>query len=197
MRSTHLLLCVGALALSSCGVGKLFRPSPEQQLSRLVARHPELQRTDTVMVHDTITVPTLQVETRFVFTPNVVRERADSLQLDSLLQKLETSLDTAKRRATTREVFRYIRAERPRFPDTLCFDTLGLRGKVWRTGSAYRISLMRKEIRQPHTAKAVVATLHPCDCATTIWYDPRTWPWLWVLAGFVAGNLLCFTLARR
>ena len=188
------LLC---LTLGSCAVSRLLRPTPEQQLSRLVARHPELSHRDTVTIRDTVTVPAVRVETKFVYRPDPARERADSLNLDSLLQKLETSLDTAKRRAATREVFRYIRVARPAFPDTLCFDTLGLRGKVWRAGSQYRISLLRREIRQPHEAKAIVTTLKPCTCKTVIWYDPRTWPWLWVLAGFGAGCLLCFRLNRR
>ncbi|MDO7877375.1 hypothetical protein Q5H93_21720 [Hymenobacter sp. ASUV-10] len=191
-----LTLAIASLALSSCKLGKLFEPSPERQLGRLLTAHPELAAADTVTIHDTITVPQVHVETKFVYRANPAREHTDSLRLDSLLQKLETHLDTASRRATVREVFQYVRTERPRFPDTLCFDTLGLRGKVWRTGSAYQISLTRKEIRQPHAARAVVARLKPCDCAPLVWYDPRTWPYGWLLCGILIGLIARFRQSR-
>lgn len=194
----YFLALAASALLGSCGVTRLFEPSPARQLAKLVAAHPELQTRDTVTVHDTITVPQLRVETRFVYRANVVRERADSLKLDSLLQKLESSLDTAKRRATTKEVFRYLRAERPRFPDTLCFDTLGLRGKVWHSGNAYRISLVRQQIRQGHAAKAVVARLKPCDCDTpATWYLPYTWPrWAIFWPAFLLGSLCTLFVTR-
>jgi hypothetical protein len=193
-----LLFIAGAsLALSSCKLGKIFEPSPERQLGKLLTAHPELAQPDTVTIHDTITVPQVHVETKFVYRTNPVKEQRDSLRLDSLLQKLETHLDTASRRATVREVFHYVRTERPRFPDTLCFDTLGLRGKVWRNGSNYRISLTRQEIRQPHAARAVVTRLKPCDCAALVWYDPRTWPYGWLLVGILLGLTIRFHYTRR
>ena len=191
-----ILIAGASLALSSCKLGKLFEPSPERQLGKLLTAHPELAQRDTVTIHDTITVPQVHVETKFVYRANPAREHTDSLRLDSLLQKLETHLDTASRRATVREVFHYVRTERPRFPDTLCFDTLGLQGKVWRTGSSYHISLTRQEIRQPHAARAVVARLKPCDCALLVWYDPRTWPYGWLLCGILIGLIARFRQSR-
>jgi hypothetical protein len=176
-------------ALTSCSV---FRKTPEQQLAQLVADNPRLATTDTVTVtiHDTVTVAKEEGQTRYVAMPNVARERRDSLQLDSLLGRLSVSLDSAQHKAAKASIHRLIR-QRPIFPDTLCFDTLGVHGRIWQQGNVYNIRLTRDEIRTPHTAqgKAAYQRLTPCDCKTVTWYDPGTWPWLWVLAGFVGGGL--------
>ena len=195
------LLLACCAALGGCGIRRLLAPPPERQLGRLLTAHPELLTRDTVLVHDTITVPRLRVETRFVYRSDPARAVADSLRLtaglDSLLRRLQASLDTASHRAAVRGVYKFVQQARPRFPDTLCFDTLGLRGKVWRSGTADRLSLTRATIRQARTVPVLTTTLRPCDCPTAlIWYDPRTWPWLWLLLGFVAGLLLCFSLRR-
>lgn len=193
MRSTALLFL---LLLAGCSV---FRKTPEQKLAEFVAAHPELATTDTVTVtvHDTVTVPKIEVQTRYVAAPNVVRERRDSLQLDSLLNKLSASLDTAQRKAAQTSIHRLLR-QRPIFPDTLCFDTLGVHGRIWQQGNVYSIRLTRDEIKTPHTAQAKAAyqRLTPCGCNPILWYDPRTWPWLWLLAGFMGGIALSLILRR-
>jgi hypothetical protein len=189
------LLCL-LLALTSCSV---FRPTPEQKLAGLVAENPQLATTDTVTVtiHDTVTVTKIEVQTRYIAAPNVVRERRDSLQLDSLLSRVSASLDTAQRKAAQSSIHRLVR-QRPIFPDTLCFDTLGVHGRIWQRGNVYTIRLTRDEIKTPHTARARAAfqRLTACTCKSVTWYDPRTWPWLWLLAGFAGGILLSLYLRR-
>jgi hypothetical protein len=171
----------------------VFRPTPEQQLGTLLTAHPELTVADTITVRDTVVVAKVEVRTRYVAVPNVQRERRDSLQLDSLLNHLSAELDTAQRKAAQSVVHRLLR-QRPHFPDTLCFDTLGVHGRIWQQGNVYQIRLTRDAIKAPVAAKAVVARLKPCTTVT--WYDPRTWPWLWVLAGFAGGILLSLLLRR-
>lgn len=196
MRTT-LFLAAALLAASACNpLRHILAPTPEQQLERFAAKHPGLARIDTVTVRDTVVVAKVEVRTRFVAVHDTVREQRDSLRLDSLLSRLSTSLDSAQHKAAKASIHQLLR-QRPIFPDTLCFDTLGVHGRIWQRGNIYSIRLTRDEIRTPHEAKAAFQRLVPCACKPTIWYDPRTWPWLWVLAGFVAGNLLCFTLARR
>lgn len=197
---TVFLFCALLLGLSACNpLRHLFAPNPERELGRLLTAHPELNTRDTVSVtvHDTVTVAKIDVQTRYVAVPNVVREQRDSLQLDSLINKLSASLDTAQRKAAQTSIRRLIRA-RPIFPDTLCFDTLGVHGRIWQWGNVYNIRLTRDEIKTPHTAtgKSVLQRLKPCSCKSVIWYDPRTWPYLWLLAGFVAGLFLCFSIRR-
>ncbi len=207
MRQPASLLFALLLLLAACQpLRGLLAPPPARQLGRQLGRlltaHPELLTRDTVLVHDTITVPVLRVETRFVGRTDPVRASTDSLRfaaaLDSLLHRLQTSLDTAGRRAAVRGVQAVVGRARPRFPDTLCFDTLGLRGQVWRTGAAYRLRLTRAETRLAHAVPVLATTLHPCDCPTApLWHDPRTWPWAWLLAGFAGGVFTCLLLRRR
>ena len=193
----HLLFfCLILLAVVACNPTRhLFAPSPEKALAKLTAKHPELLRPDTITIHDTVTVAKIEVQTRYVPVPNVVRERRDSLQLDSLLNQLSASLDTAQRKAAQANIHRLIR-QRPVFPDTLCFDTLGVHGRIWQQGKTYFIRLTRDEIKTPHQARQAIQRLTPCQCESVIWYDPRTWPWLWLLAGFLAGIALCLILRR-
>lgn len=191
MKATLLLAAV-SLCLASCSVS---RPTPEQQLGKLLTAHPELAAPDTITVHDTVVVAKLEVQTHYVAVPNVVRERRDSLQLDSLLAHLSAEIDTAQRKAAQSSIHRLVR-QRPHFPDTLYFDTLGVHGRIWQQGNVYQIRLTRDAIKAPIAAKAVVARLKPCNCPVITWYDPRTWPWLWVLAGFAGGILLSLLLRR-
>jgi hypothetical protein len=191
-----LLFCAALLSLTACNpLRHVFAPSPAQALEKFAAQHPELTRVDTVTVRDTVVVAKVEVHTRFVALPNPVREQRDSLQLDSLLNKVSASLDTAQRKAAQFSLHRLIRA-RPIFPDTLCFDTLGVHGRIWQRGNVYSIRLTRDAIRTPHEAKAAFQRLTPCTCKSPIWYDPRTWPYLWLLAGFAAGIVLCLRLRR-
>ncbi len=191
-----LLFCLALLCLTACNpLRHLFTPTPEQALERFVSAHPELAKTDTLTIHDTVTVTKIEVRTRYVAAPNPVREQRDSVRLDSLLTRLGASLDTAQRKAAQSSIHRLIR-QRPIFPDTLCFDTLGVHGRVWQRGNVYNIRLTRDAIRTPHEAKAAFQRLVPCDCHSPIWYDPRTWPYLWLLAGFLGGIALCLILRR-
>ncbi|MBO2009174.1 hypothetical protein [Hymenobacter negativus] len=196
MRNLRIALFLAG-ALSGCSV---FRSTPEQKLAQLVADNPHLVTTDTVTVtvHDTVTVAKVEFQTKYVAVPNVVREQRDSLQLDSLLNKLSASLDTAQHKAAKSNIHRLLR-QRPIFPDTLCFDTLGVHGRIWQQGNVYNIRLTRDEIKTPHTAQAKAAyqRLTPCDCKPVIWYDPSTWPYLWLLAGFMGGIALCLILRRK
>ncbi len=191
MRRALILACC-SLALANCST---VRPTPERQLDALLTAHPTLTVRDTITVHDTVTIQAVKVETRYVAVPNVVRERRDSLQLDSLLAHLSAELDTAQRKAAQSSIHRLVR-QRPYFPDTLCFDTLGVHGRIWQRGNVYTIKLTRDAITRPVTATTVVTRLKAGNCPAAIWYDPRTWPWAWVLAGFVGGILLCFSLRR-
>ncbi|AWM31356.1 hypothetical protein [Hymenobacter nivis] len=193
-----LFLCLLLLAAACNPLRSVLRPSPERQLSRLLTAHPELVKHDTVSVHDTVTVARVQVQTRYVAIPDRPRERGDSLQLDALLSRLGSALDTAQRKATQATIYRLVR-QRPYFPDTLRFDTLGVHGRIWQRGRVYSIRLTRDEIRTPHEARAVVSRLGPGDGnRPAAWYRPGTWPrWVYLLAGFLIGLLLCFRLARR
>lgn len=193
----YFLLAAALLTVSACNpLRHVFAPSPEQELERFAAKHPELARVDTVTVRDTIVVAKVEVHTRFVAVHDTVREQRDSLQLDTLINQLSASLDTAQRKAAQASIHRLIRT-RPIFPDTLCFDTLGVHGRIWQQGNVYNIRLTRDAIRTPHEAKAAFQRLVPCDCKPLIWYDPRTWPYLWLLAGFMGGIALCLILRRK
>lgn len=190
-----LLFCAILLSLSACSpLRHVFAPNPAHELGLLLTQHPELNTHDTVRVHDTVTVARVQVQTRYVAVHDTVREQRDSLHLDALLLQLSTSLDAAQRKAAQTSIHRLIR-QRPIFPDTLRFDTLGVHGRIWQRGNVYSIRLTRDEIHTPHTATVAFQRL-VASRNSLIWYDPRTWPWLWLLLGFGAGLFLCFSIRR-
>ncbi|GAA4349840.1 hypothetical protein GCM10023185_06890 [Hymenobacter saemangeumensis] len=185
------------LLFLACAGCSLLRPNPERQLGRLLTKFPELNTRDTVTVHDTVTVEQVKVETRYVAMPNPVRERRDSLHLDSLLAKLSASLDSAQRKAAQGSIHRLVR-QRPYFPDTLCFDTLGVHGRIWQRGNVYHIKLTRDAITTPVAAKTVVTRIKPCNCNPVFgWRQPATWPrWVYLVLGAVARSLLTVSLIR-
>lgn len=190
----RILLCAGVL-LASCSV--LQPETPQQKLVSLVEKHPELAVADTV--HDTVTVEIPRIEFRKVFVPVVdtVQQRADRALLDSLLNRVELSLDSVQRAAARQQIQQWA-AQRPVLNDTLCFDTLGVQGRVWRDGSTYQLWLERKHLTASAPVEVVVEKLMPCPPAPSyLWYDPRGWPyWLLLTAGFITGVVVSFGLFR-
>ena len=59
--------------------------SPEQRLSRLVTRHPELIKMDTIRITDTIFIPAVQKDTAFAdtFTQVLITVPADTIRRDT------------------------------------------------------------------------------------------------------------------
>ena len=57
-----LLPYIIAIGLLSC--------SPQKRLNRLVKKNPELIQNDTVIVHDTVIIPTIQIDTTTIFIPH-------------------------------------------------------------------------------------------------------------------------------
>ncbi len=194
MRILLLLLAALLITCSSC---RLLRPTPAEKLADLVAAHPELARTDTI--HDTVRVYVPQVEIRRVFVPvpDTVREQLERHTLDSLLSQLDVSLDSVQHVAARSRVLQWM-LRRPVLHDTLCFDTLGVMGRVWRVGHTYQLWIVRKALTQDVPTQHVVTRLLPCPPAPVYaWYDPKGWAW-WLLlgAGFLGGVAVCYGLFR-
>lgn len=182
-----LLLASCALLLGSCAT---LRPTPEQKLATLVERYPELATADTVRDTVTVEIPRIEFRQVFVPVPDTARLQADRASIDSLLARVEATLDSAQYVATRDGIYQWAQ-ERPVLYDTLCFDTLGVQGRVWRDGQAYRLWVQRKQITASKPVQIVVDKLTPCPPAPFYpFYDPRGWLWYWVaLAGFAAGGV--------
>ncbi|MCB2379803.1 hypothetical protein LGH70_19560 [Hymenobacter sp. BT635] len=182
-----------SLALSSCAV--LQQPTPQEKLATLVEQHPELTATETIRVEVPVVVPQVEFRTQYVPVRDTLREQRESLRLDSLLRHVEASLDSAQRAAARHQVIKYVQS-RPVLNDTLCFDTLGVKGWVWREADTYQVWVVRKAIEATSKTDVVATKLVPCpDAPEYLWYDPRGWPWWWsFLAGLVAGVGFCLVI---
>ncbi|TGE23549.1 hypothetical protein [Hymenobacter metallicola] len=191
MRSTLLLACV--VGLASCVAG--HQPTPQQKLATLVEQHPELTAKETIRVEVPVVVPQVEFQIKYVPVRDTLREQREGLGLDSLLRHMDASLDSVQRAAARSQVAAYVRS-RPVLNDTLCFDTLGVKGWVWRTGTTYQIWVVRKSIEATGKTDVVATKLVPCPSAPEyLWYDPRGWPW-WMsfLAGLVVGVGFCLVI---
>ena len=200
-----LLLCLA----TACSVSRLLpRPAEEptraqrreaHRIAAFVADHPEMLKKDTVKVTVPFFVPQVQFKTRIVAVHDTVYLRAESNHLDTLLTQLAGSLDSAQRLATNAQVHRLL-DNRPVLRDTLCFDTLGVAGKIWLTGRTYQILITRAAVRDTTPARVAVQTLQVCPPAPVVrhaWYDPAGWAWpwwAWLLLGLVGGLVLAFRL---
>ena len=130
----------------------------------------------------------------------VQQERA---QLDSLVERLQTSLDSAQA-AAVKARLQQLLLSRPVLRDTLCFDTLGIRGKIWLNGRNYKLAIIRDAIQDTARTEVVTGRLAPCPSLPPFsLFRPGTWGfawWVWLLAGTVLGLLLgcslCIKLQR-
>ncbi|OON67818.1 hypothetical protein [Hymenobacter sp. CRA2] len=198
MKPTHTLILLAVLT----GCRLLERPTPQQQVAELLAEHPELTVPETVRVQVPVVLPA--AEARVVYRPSPAdsaRHVLDVRRLDSLLRQAEVSLDSVQRRAATRRVREWVHS-RPVPLDTLCFDTLGVRGRVWYQSGGYQLQLVRKALRTTAPAQVVRQQLRPCPPAPHYaWYQPAGWPWWWVFVAGAAAGVVCsyalFNLSLR
>lgn len=109
-----------ALSLASC--------SPERRLARLIDKHPELIKSDTVYV--TVTVPADTV----IITDHVTVE-ADSAGVSSVVGNLLNAIagmDAPAARTVAERIIRDNVRTIVKFPsDTITYDTERVKGKVW------------------------------------------------------------------
>ncbi len=191
-----------ALASTACSPLARLRATPEQRLSTLLTQHPQLRQPDTIRVQVPYEVPRIEFRTQYVPVHDTVWQQRESSQLDTLINKLQGSLDSVQKVAARANLHRLL-DNRPVLRDTLCFDTLGVKGLVWREGRTYQIHITRAAIRDTASGSAAVSKLAPCPsqpAPSFAWYDPRgwLWPWYaWLLIGFALGILLCLWLLRR
>lgn len=97
-----LLLYIIAIALLSC--------SPQKRLNRLVKKNPELIQKDTVIVHDTVIIPTVQIDTTTIFIPHKTVEVINNEKV-----RLQYRYDTI-----TREIYHEVECK----GDTIIRDIL-------------------------------------------------------------------------
>ncbi|GGF22285.1 hypothetical protein GCM10011383_37400 [Hymenobacter cavernae] len=195
----HLLACALLLGATSCAV--LQRPTPEQKVAKFLTEHPNILSKETIRVEVPVRIPQIEFRTQYIPVRNVIREQRDSVQLDSLLHQVEISLDSVQRAAARHKVLQWVES-RPTLQDTLCFDTLGVSGRVWRTGNAYQLWVVRKDIETKASTAVVATKLKPCPrLLVYAWYEVEGWPWwLLLLCGAIVGaglTYFIFSLAIR
>jgi len=173
MRIFFALLLGSLLALASC---TLLKPTTaEQKIANFIQRHPEVAYRDTI--RDTVRVEIPRIEIRKIFVADTAQQRRDRVLLDSLLNNVETALDSVQRAAARQRIQQWA-AKRPVLNDTLCIDTLGVMGRIWRDGNTYQVWLERKGFTASAPVQTVVDQLKPCPPAPHFpWYDPRGFVW--------------------
>lgn len=207
-----ILMALASLLSSSCSPLSQL-PRNERQAARqaekvadFIAAHPELMKKDTVQVYTAFRVPEIHIRKAFYPVHDTIWLKQESTYLDSLLNNLATSLDSAQAAAAKAKVHQLLDG-RPVLRDTLCFDTLGVAGKVWLTGRTYQLIITRAAISGQATGQHVCQVLKPCPpaapapaAAALPWYNPEQWalPWyLWFLLGSAFGCWLgCFVCVK-
>jgi hypothetical protein len=207
MRNFKFALLAGlALLSSSCSLTGALRhkETPAEKVGKLLAEHPELiAKPETVTVKVYYKVPEVHFTRELVPIHDTVWVQREANQLDTLMLQLQQRLDTAQQTAI-RAKLHHLLSSRPVLHDTLRFDTCGVAGKVWRTGSTYRLYLVRRAIQDTARGRALVPRLQVLPPGSLPFYNPAGWalPWyVWLLIGLVLGGLagfrICLLLTRR
>lgn len=170
--------------------------APDQQLTELVTKHPELigSVTRVVVEHDTIRLPgkTVQVQ-----VPVVSTEKTDNALIDSLLSAASGQLKHADSVAFAARM-KLVLSQRPKLSrDTSTFTFEGLTVKTWTDSKGVvRVKVIRAE-QKVAFEKTVKETgpLQPAPPSLTFWekvvFVLRSWFWL-ILILIVLGCLWVF-----
>jgi hypothetical protein len=169
------------------------KPTAEQELSTVLAAHPELLKPDTISVAVPVRVPEVRFEKELVQVHDTVYVQQERAELDTLIEHLQTSLDTAQATAVKGKLHQLL-LQRPVLRDTLCFDTLGISGKIWLKGRNYKLQLIRAAIADTARTRVVTGRLAACpELERFHLFRPATWgfPWyVWLLIGAALGAWL-------
>lgn len=205
---TYLFGLMATLLMLACSCSPLRSLSrqPAAKMATLLERHPELIQPETVQVRVPFAVPEVRFERSFYPVHDTIYLQRERTELDSLIRNLTTSLDSAQSVATKAKLQQLL-LSRPVLRDTLCFDTLGVRGRIWLADRVYKLEIVRDQIRDTITGPAVVGKLALCpplQAPAYPWFDPAGWAlpwWLWLLMGAALGTWLgcyfCISLMRR
>ena len=186
-----LLLASATLLLTSCAALR----TPEKKAADFIAKHPELVKPETLKIYVPFHVPQVHIRKEFVPVHDTVWIQREAFQLDSLISNLQASLDSTQKAAVKAVVTPFV-LDRPVLRDTLCFDTLGVKGRFWRVGRNYKLEIIRAAIRGNAAGTVVAPKLKTCpEVLHFSWYDPRGWVWWWLLfLGFAAGASITWGL---
>jgi hypothetical protein len=198
----YALLASAALLLSSCSLpGALRRhhDTPAEAVAKIVAEHPELvAKPETIKVKVYYKVPEIHFEKELVPVYDTVYIQRDANRLDTLVNQLQSRLDSAHLVAVRAQLHKLL-MQRPVLTDTLRFDTLGVAGKVWRTGRSYRVHLVRAAIQDTARTQLLQPRLRVLPPAPVAIYNPAGWGldwWHWLLIGLLLGALAMCLVAR-
>ena len=130
---TAIAFCTLIYALSSC--------TPQKKLHRLLKKHPELVRTDTIRVIHIDTIPEIHVNTVFMTDTS-------TSQLDSIFHAYQGKIDSTLAFRMKGEIRNYI-VNRPFLPDTLVQVKDGITVKIFQNGSNIGVIVHRDEELKP------------------------------------------------
>jgi hypothetical protein len=160
--------------------------TPQQRLNRLLKKHPELVRTDTVYI-DTFAV-------RAPFQADTTgKVNTDFSGIDSIFAHLPEELDSAQKVQVVTDIKNYF-ITRPCITDTM---RLSLRSggvvKVWQDGQEIKISIYEPAEKIPLRVPTTINTVTQKPGAWSIIPD-----WLWKVGWFAAiAFLLLLILSKR
>ena len=167
-----------ATAFSSC--------APERRLNRLLKKHPELVKSDTIWRTDFDTIPEIRINTVF-------QTDTSTLGLDSIFGAFQGQIDSMLALRLKSEVRNYI-INRPFLPDTMYSVQDGVTVKIYQDGDQIGVIVNKPETIVTETAPVVV---NKVDAAAT------EYPWyykiLFILAlatAFYVGFRMATTHAR-
>lgn len=190
------LMAVLLMMACSCSPLRELRKTPGQKVADLIELHPELIKPETVQVRVPFYVPQVVIKKELIPVHDTIYLQREASELDSLLTGLKSSLDSAEHAAAQLKLQQFV-LSRPVLHDTLCFDTLGVRGRIWRNDRVYKLEIIRAAITDTTTGAAVVGRLAPCPPLQQLpglaWYNPAAWalPWyVWLLLGIILGICL-------
>lgn len=142
---TAIAFCALIYALSGC--------TPQKKLHRLIKKHPELVRTDTIWQTHIDTIPEIYVNTVFMTDTS-------TSQLDSIFRAYQGKIDSTLAIRMKGEIRNYI-VNRPFLPDTLTQTKDGVTVKIFQNGNNIGVIVHRDEELIPVSVPVTTVTVAP------------------------------------
>src|SRR5690349_9231986 len=172
------LIHVGLLLL----VFGLFSCGPQKKLSRLLKKHPELVRSDTVYQDVFVTVPEVKIDTSAPINPQYID------RLLGIIDTYSSQLDSFSRIKIKQEI-KYITNNHSLIQDTLIYVKDGVTIKLWQQAGKIELRLFKpkEQITQkvPVKVDSVISKK-----------EVKKFDWTFFVAGLIIGILFAYLLIK-
>jgi len=156
--------------------------SPEKRLARIVKKHPELVKSDTIEKIIEISIPEIEIDTSKEINPIYIKSLLETIE------KYSKGIDSPKGVELKREVINIVNNV-SLIKDTMSFTEDGVLVKLWQHNGRVNLKIFKPEEKKEVKVPVTVNTIQPA-------IESKKFNWVAFIAGLCSGIALSYFIIK-